>query len=324
MITFFTTAKSFLEEARQRQINAIQSWKHVHPDAEVILCGEGDGYEEVAIEYGLVRVPDIACSEKGCPRIDDMIRRVRGMAKYPTLAYLNCDMIVMPDLVAAVNRIPFSRFLMVAQRWDTEMTDLVEFCSGGYEQVREIVERHGVLSRITAIDMLLFRGEIWQDLPPLYVGRAYYDNYLLFRALAANVPLVDATKSITLVHQNHGYGHIAGGIDAVWDGNEGQHNLETAGGFESLCSIEDATWELSPDALKRNFCRGDTTRYAKIRRSLWRERGSRIACLPQVVIDMMVELQARGYMASQGHGIPLVKYPLWCVRRVFSARNRDV
>ena len=324
MITFFTTAKSFLGEARQRQLNALRSWQCIHPEVEVILCGEGDGYREVVSELGLIWLPDVACSEEGCPRIDDMIRKVRGVARHKILAYLNCDIIVMPDLLEAVQRIPFSRFLMVTQRWDTELTNAIDFGNSGYEQVRQIVEARGVLSRITAIDMLLFRGNVWQELPPLYVGRAYYDNYLLFRALAANVPLVDATKCIMLVHQNHGYGHIAGGIDAVWDGNEGLHNLDTVGGYEALCSIEDATWELTPDALRRNFCRGDALRYAQVRRLVWRANDRIGSRLPQIVAEMIAEWQARFYDARRGSGMPLAKYPLWLTRRAIHGKTRAI
>jgi hypothetical protein len=41
MLTFFATAKPFLGDSGIIQRNTLQSWKHLAPDVEVILFGEG-------------------------------------------------------------------------------------------------------------------------------------------------------------------------------------------------------------------------------------------------------------------------------------------
>jgi len=50
MITFFTTPKPFRGHIGVIQRNAIESWKRIHPSAEVILFGDEEGAAEAARE----------------------------------------------------------------------------------------------------------------------------------------------------------------------------------------------------------------------------------------------------------------------------------
>ncbi len=55
MITFFTTAKPFHGHSAVIQRNALQSWKLLDPDAEVILFGDDEGAADVCAQLGLLR-----------------------------------------------------------------------------------------------------------------------------------------------------------------------------------------------------------------------------------------------------------------------------
>ena len=103
MVTIFTTAKSFLGEARKRQLNALRSWKALPTDIEIILFGTGEGYKEVASELGLVHIPDVQVSERGTPLINSMFEMAATYGKYSFQAYINCDIILTDDFVTALN-----------------------------------------------------------------------------------------------------------------------------------------------------------------------------------------------------------------------------
>ena len=235
MITFFTTAKPFEGEARVRQINAIRSWQAVHRDVEVLLFGKGGGYSEVAAELGLVHIPDIATNESGVPRVDSMFAAAAAHARHPIQSYINCDIILLDDFLPAVLRIPFSRYLMVAQRHDVDINTPIDFgpMNWGAEIRRKTLAEGNILSPC-GIDFFLQRGGAWGELPPMVVGRGKYDNWLIYHCRSRDIPVIDATEVMLVVHENHGYGHITGGRDTVQDGLEAGRNLEM-GGDSATC-----------------------------------------------------------------------------------------
>jgi hypothetical protein len=64
MLTFFTTAKPFRGHSATIQCNALQSWKLLHPDIEVILFGDEEGTAEVCAELGLRHEPHVERNER--------------------------------------------------------------------------------------------------------------------------------------------------------------------------------------------------------------------------------------------------------------------
>ena len=71
MITFFCSAKAFRGRTAIQQRNAINSWLRLYPEVEVMLFGTDEGVAEICAGYGLVAVPEVACTELGTPLIFD-------------------------------------------------------------------------------------------------------------------------------------------------------------------------------------------------------------------------------------------------------------
>ena len=65
MITFFATAKPFQGHSGIIRRNALQGWKLLHPDVEVILFGDDEGATEVRAELGLRHEPHVDRHESG-------------------------------------------------------------------------------------------------------------------------------------------------------------------------------------------------------------------------------------------------------------------
>ena len=89
MLTFFTTAKPFRGHEGIIQRNALQSWKLLHPDVEVILFGEDEGAAEVCTELGLRHEPEIIVNPSGAKRLDSIFGRAQQIVSHELLCYCN-------------------------------------------------------------------------------------------------------------------------------------------------------------------------------------------------------------------------------------------
>src|SRR6266568_1138015 len=260
MLTFFTTAKPFRGHDGITQKNALKSWTLLHPDVEVILFGNEDGAAEVAEELRLHHERQVARNGFGTKRLDFLFSRAQAIARHALLCYINCDILLMQDFRDALKlvRAAHSEFLMVGRRWDIETAVPVDFAtdSGRGDCVallRAQVLREGRRRGPEWIDYFVFsRGIYAADVPPFVVGRVFWDNWLVWKALAASHPVIDVSASVLAVHQNHDYGYHAQGRKGVFCGPEAGRNYELAGGWKHLRTIADATEVLRNDRRKAN------------------------------------------------------------------------
>ncbi|MGQ9834042.1 MAG: glycosyl transferase family 2, partial [Candidatus Villigracilaceae bacterium] len=69
LLTLFSAPKPFTDpHIAVIQRNAIQSWLRL-PDVEVILLGDEAGLAQVAAEFGVKHLPEVACNPSGTPLI---------------------------------------------------------------------------------------------------------------------------------------------------------------------------------------------------------------------------------------------------------------
>ncbi len=257
MISFFTIPKPFSGNIAILQRNAIQSWIRLHPDIEIILMGDGSGIRETATEFGIRHIPDIECNEYGTPLVNDVFERAQAAAKNHLLCYVNTDIILLKDFTSIIQGVSsrFDRFLGIGQRWDLDMTMEVDFSDKNWgKRVFDLIESKGRLHPETGMDYFLFSKGLFQNIPPFAVGRTFWDGWLVYKARIMRVPVVDFTKQVTVIHQNHDYAHHADGAQGVWKGPEARKNRQLSGGFAYFFTIGDADWALGKDGrLIRNF-----------------------------------------------------------------------
>lgn|SRR5574341_524568 len=264
MLTLFAVPKPFVGATAVIQRNAIESWTRLYPDCEVILCGDDDGVEEAAAKFRTRHIPDVTRNEFGTPLLDSVFEKVEHEAAYPFLCYVNADIILLKDFLVALQSISFREFLMVGQRWDIDLSEPIDFGTDGWEnRLRQRVAETGSLHPPTGIDYFVFPQGAMGRLLPFAVGRPGWDNWFIYRARSLGIPVVDATKVTTVVHQNHDYAHVKHARDGTAEGPEGERNRKLVGGWQNVFYIRDATHLLVPDRLSR----GDGS--VHVRRNLW-------------------------------------------------------
>jgi hypothetical protein len=261
LITFFSAPKPFTDpHVAMIQRNAIRSW-NLLPDVEVILLGEETGLAEAAKELGVKHLPNVARNESGAPLISSMFQLVRENSDSELLCIINADMILLSDFVEAAKQVltlgnrqqtvRLQNFVLLSQRWDLDLTQPIEFTEGWQDCLSSAVHRQGVLHRPAGSDFFLFPKSCYTDIPNFTIGRAGWDNWMIYHALQQKWPVIDCTPSVMIVHQNHDYSHLPGG-KAHYDHPETNENIRLAGGDAAIrYTIVDSTHWLVDGKLAR-------------------------------------------------------------------------
>jgi hypothetical protein len=252
VLTLFSIPKAFDGHLGVIQRNAVRSWAALGEDVQVVLVGDDAGVEENARELGVEHVPGVALSEQGTPRIDDAFARVEAIAEHPLRCFVNADVLLLDDLLPAVRCVDaaFDRFLIVGETRDLDLRDELVLDPDARGQLRRRALAEGRSRGATAIDYFVFTAGLFDPIPSFVVGRARFDNWLVWRARERG-PVVDATRAVVAVHQRHDYAHVAGGFEEAHFGGEALRNEELAGGSGRIYTIFDASHRLQRDGRVR-------------------------------------------------------------------------
>jgi hypothetical protein len=231
LITIFSAPKPFTNpHIATIQRNAIASWTKLL-DVSVILLGDEPGLADAARDLGVKHITDIPRSPSGAPRMDAMFRLAREASPTPLYAIVNADIILFDDFVEAAKKVAAQKekFVVLGQRWDLDVTAPLDFSEGWQSRLRATVGATGSLHRPAGSDYFLFPNSCYTHIPGFIIGRAGWDNWMIYHARKSGFPAIDATQDVMIIHQNHDYSHLPGG-KPHYDHPETEANIRLAGG----------------------------------------------------------------------------------------------
>jgi len=245
VLTLFSAPKPFDGDVAAIQRRAVASWCAL--GVQVVLLGDEGGVAEAARELGAEHASGLERTTHGTPRLDSAFSLADRVARFPVRSFVNADVVLGSDLLAATRIVSerASRFLVVGQTVED-----------------------GKLRGAAALDWFVFPAGNFGDVPPFAIGRACYDNWLIWKGRQVGI-VVDATPNVRAVHQAHGYDHVEGGMDEAYYGAEAARNLELAGGKSRLYTLHDASHVLRGGELRRNY--GAPLRWREtLRKAAWK------------------------------------------------------
>jgi hypothetical protein len=258
IISFLASPKAFTGRAAIQQVTAVRSWLAVGAGIEVILYGDSPGTATVCGDLGLRHVPDIEATKGGVPYFGAIAKHAAEYARYDVQVYLNCDILLTPHILRAIESIKFPHFLLIGQRID--LSEGIEVNAADSELVNHLnalaQAGHISLHPPAGSDYFVFRRGMWIDPPPVVIGRAGYDNALIAYCLQRRIPVVDATLTVPALHQFHDYSHATGDIGEVFDGEDAKRNRAFIP-IGAVPILEDADFLLTGGGLESNRSRGD-------------------------------------------------------------------
>ena len=253
-ITLFSAPKPFSDpRIASIQNNALASWSQLG-DVEILLMGEGEGISEASERVGARHLGGVLRNASGTPLISSMIYLAREYSRSDLLCIINADMIVMHDLLEAALNVKgrLRRFVGLSRRWDLAMDAVMDYSAGWEERLRETVRRKGQLHGPAGSDFFLFPRDCYTQVPDFAVGRAGWDNWMIYNARRQGWPVIDCTPSVVAVHQIHDYSHLPGGVPH-YGMPESAENIRLAGGEAPIrYTLLDATHCLRAGRLVRS------------------------------------------------------------------------
>lgn len=252
MLTLFAIPKAFQGDVGRIQRNALTSWLALKPQPEILLLGDDAGTAEIAQEFGVKHVPNIQRNEYGTPLMNSMFEAAQRIGRGSLFVYINADIVLLQDFIDSIQRVPFKRFMLTGQRWNVDFEGVLQRDDDWTRTLRDRVAKSGSLAGPQATDYFVFSKDTFTDIPPFAIGRLCFDNWMLYKALNLRIPLIDATDSVTAIHQNHDYNHHPKGRDWIFLGPEAQRNLQLLGGeHHTYFMLDLAHWQMTSQGLQR-------------------------------------------------------------------------
>jgi len=259
-LTIFTAPKPFIDShIKIIQRNSLENWLALGDAVEVLVIGDDPGVAEVCAELGIRHLPGVECNDKGTPLISSIFNLARENCSSPFLAYANADILFLPDIIDAVRLIADHQdhFLAVGQRWDLDIRESISFEGSWDEQLRQRIKMDGKLHGQTGSDYFVYPRDCFMDIPDFAVGRAGWDNWMIYHARWQHWPLVDATAMVTVLHQNHDYRHLPNG-QVHYRLPESKENIRIGGGRRTIFNLSDATHQLVDGVLQKKTVTQET------------------------------------------------------------------
>jgi hypothetical protein len=247
VLTIFTVPKPFRGHIGDIQRNAIESWRALHADVQIILVGDEEGVEEAARDVGVEHAGSLVRNDRGTPRLDSAFDCTARLAKWSLWCFVNADIVLLDDFPRAIERVAsaFSDFLIVGESRDLDVATGAPLRDAAARSLlRKRALEGGRLRGYAALDYFVFPKGLFDPIPPFLIGRACFDNWLVWRARELRRPVVDATRSFVAIHQSHDYSHVPGGLEEAYYGVEARYNEQLAGGREHIYSLHDASHRL--------------------------------------------------------------------------------
>jgi len=258
----------------------------LEPKCEIILCGNDSGVKEVANEYGIIHLPDIDVNEYGTPLLNSAFDQARASATYRLMCYVNCDIILISGITKNIDRIKFKEFLVTGQRYNIGLKEHINFEKKDWESsLVKYVMSNGAKAKASeaGMDYFIFprEGKIGTILP-FAVGRPGWDNWFIQHVRKLGCPVIDATKSIMAIHQNHGYDHIKNARGDYWEGPEADQNrvFMKLTSDEAPYTILDATHIIFRNHVIKAFT------YKYLRQKMSRKKQNMVKCLKKQIVKI--------------------------------------
>jgi rhamnogalacturonan II specific xylosyltransferase len=185
-------------------------------------------------------------NEHGVPILGEMYTKMfHTCPDAQTYTYVNGDIMATSNFVETIESVlPIGDFLMVGKRTNVLWSEEHNAKHANFNFDTQFTR--GALFRPDAQDYFTVTKNAidWNKIPPFVIGRPGYDNWLVNHIYHnSKVALIDATKTVSMIHQTDSEGNVANGGDMVKSASDSEYNRRIGKGqWDHGCTYH-AEWE---------------------------------------------------------------------------------
>ena len=126
MLTIFSTPKDFIGHFDIIQTNAINSWRALSNDIEIIIFGNSIGTKEAADSINAIHIVNVPVSDNGLPTIPGLFKSAESNGSSNVFCFLNSDIILSPNFLTSIQHIylKMKKFLAVGYRYNIDVNSI--------------------------------------------------------------------------------------------------------------------------------------------------------------------------------------------------------
>jgi len=206
MMVVFTIPKAFTEEHIDMiQQQAIWSWTELACEPRIVLCGDDPGVNRIAKAYDCIHMANVETME-GIPVVSNVFNRAQEMYPDEILLYVNCDIIILDNLIEAIFRVAdeLDEFLVIGNRYNWSKPERIDPVQGWQIGLAMMAMANGWMDPPVCTDYFAFPSGLIQNMPPFLIGRYAWDTWIVSHCyIERDVPTIDISPVATAVHQDH-------------------------------------------------------------------------------------------------------------------------
>ncbi|ELU12787.1 hypothetical protein CAPTEDRAFT_187766 [Capitella teleta] len=196
-------------------INVLRNWAQFVPHIIPVLFVVEKEPEliKLAVQLGWTVLDAPERNANNIPYLKSMLRTLTSKFQSSFYAYSNGDILFTSDLfytLLNIKKVRMGPSLVIGQRYNFPLYGRNVFTSN---KVRKLVQKESELFLKNAEDYFIFSKDtsLWNDLENVVIGRPGYDNYVVSEFLkSGTVTVIDATETLTALHQTDADGNFAG------------------------------------------------------------------------------------------------------------------
>lgn len=229
----FSSPKPFTPLTEAVQLTAIRSWRQALPSSEIILFGNNKKVPLVCKAEKVGYGGTVETNQEGFEKISDMFQKAANLARSSDLIYLNSDILLdqTVDWVTRMLKKVAGSYLATARRRCISGWQGPPLSGSTLDSFLKCKKNSFRWGQACSLDIFLFRGISFDEMPSFCIGQAAWDNWLIFHARCKGIPVIDLSAELRPFHCDHDYSYSRDNPNpGVRSEKRDQENLDLLGG----------------------------------------------------------------------------------------------
>ncbi|UOD35546.1 hypothetical protein DSN97_04270 [Deferribacteraceae bacterium V6Fe1] len=207
-IAFVAIPKDFSDEFEIIQFNSINSWLDLSVENEVYLLCDNN-FKKYQFPTKVKYIKGLEYTEHNKPCLKSAFELIKNNINANYIVFVNSDIILLDNFSKVAKKIIEEikeDFLVVGKRININIQNKIDFRDIHWWDKIFNIGKESKEDTELSIDYFFFHRNFLNDrFPKLSIGGMYWDNWLISKAFRDKLILVDVSKAITALHQNHKY-----------------------------------------------------------------------------------------------------------------------